>query len=253
MQEKVRKRRGNSRFIVFFFLITIVMSALSWFTYSQLCKAEWLKIEKITVQNNENVSTSTIQNLLQGFIGDNLVELSSKDVKSQLLKLKRIEGVRITRIYPNTLKVKITERKGFLYVKSLEGDLFPVDNKGMVMEYAVFPSKEDLPIVHTQIPDRMLTVGRVLNDSFIKRVIKLQNQIQTEKPEFLKSVSEYYLDNKSIVIIDAHYGTRILINGENIKDQLRRYQFVQENSDIDRTSVLDLRFKNQVVVRAEVQ
>jgi cell division protein FtsQ len=169
------------------------------------------------------------------------------------LKLKRIENVRIYRLFPNTLKLKITERKGFVYLKSREGDLFPVDENGMIIEYAVYPSKEDLPIVHSQYPSQQLHAGRVISDAFMKRVIQLQTKIIAEKPDFLKSISEYYLDNGSVVIVDATYGTRVLVSYQDLSDQIRRYQFVQENGDIDRKNILDLRFKNQVIIRPEVR
>ena len=72
-------------------------------------------------------------------------------------------------------------------------------------------------------------------------------------PDFTKSISEYYLENNSVVIIDVNNGARILLNKDDLINQLRRYRFVQENGDIDKSSVFDLRFKNQVIVRAEVQ
>jgi hypothetical protein len=57
------------------------------------------------------------------------------------------------------------------------------------------------------------------------------------------------IDN-TINIIDARYGTRIIPGEDNMATQLRRYQFVQDNGNISRKSVVDLRFDNQVVVKA---
>jgi len=253
MAEKGRKRRGNSRFVFFFILILVVLFSASIFGYQQLRKAAWLNIRNISVSGNENTSSATLQDLLQEFMGVNLLEISSKDVKAQLLKIKRIDKVRMVRLYPSTLKVKVTERKGFLYIKSCEGNLFPIDEHGMVMEYAASPSKEDMPIVHTKFPGNQLHTGSIIKDPFLKRVIDLQKQIIAEKPDFLKSVSEYYQLNNHVVIVDAEYGSRILVGTNNLKDQLRRYQFVQENGDINRKNIIDLRFQNQVVVRSEVQ
>jgi len=253
MAEYGRKRRGNSRFIFFFILILLVLGSLTWASYAGLSKASWLNIKKFSISGNECVSTITINDLLHDFMGANLVDVSSSSIRKQLLKLKRIERVQIYRLFPNALKIKITERKGFVYLKSYEGDLFPVDENGMIVEYAVYPSKEDLPIVHSQYPSRKLHAGSVIKDAFMKRVIKLQTKIIAEKPDFLKSISEYYLDNGSVVIVDATYGTRVLLNDRDLSDQIRRYQFVQENGDINRKNILDLRFKNQVIVRPEVR
>lgn len=54
----------------------------------------------------------------------------------------------------------------------------------------------------------------------------------------------------TINIIDARYGTRIIPGETDIANQLRRYQFVQDNGNIARRSIVDLRFDNQVVVKA---
>jgi cell division protein FtsQ len=174
-------------------------------------------------------------------------------VKDRLYKIQRIEKARVLRIYPHTLRIKVTERKGFLYLLSLEGDLFPVDARGMVMEYAFTPSKEDLPIVQTRLSSKQLHAGKIVSDSLLKRVFALQKQILAEQPDFVKSISEYYLDNGMVIIVDARNGTRILLGNRDLKDQLRRYQFVQDNGNIDRSNILDLRYKDQVVVRREVQ
>jgi cell division septal protein FtsQ len=253
MTEKGRKRRGNSRFVFFFILILLVLGSITWASYLGLSRAKWLNIKRINIIGNENVASSTIQSMLHEYIGENLVDISAKDIRNQLLKLKRIERVKILRLFPSTLKIKVTERKGFLYVKTRDGDLFPIDDKGMVMEYAVYPSKEDMPIVHTQYQTRQLHAGSVIKDSFLKKVIALQKQIITEKPEFMKSISEYYLDNGLLTIVDAKYGTRVILNQQDLADQIRRYQFVQENGDINRDNILDMRFKNQVIVRAGIQ
>jgi cell division septal protein FtsQ len=253
MTEKGRKRRGNSRFIIFFILILMVLSGLSWVTYRGLGKADWLRIRNIAVAGNQNVSMSTIQELLENFVGENLVQVSSREVKKQLYKIKRIERVKVIRQYPATLKVRVYEKQGFLYLKSLEGDLFPIDEKGRIMEYAIFPADEDLPIVHTRFQSNQLHTGSIVREEFVKNAINLQKKIASARPDFLKYISEYYQEGDLTYIVDAKYGTRILLGERDIDNQLRRYTFVQENGDINRKDIVDLRFSNQVVVRPEVR
>jgi cell division septal protein FtsQ len=51
-------------------------------------------------------------------------------------------------------------------------------------------------------------------------------------------------------MIDSRLGTRIIPSPENLAKQLKRYQFVQDNGNINPHSVVDLRYSNQVVVKA---
>jgi cell division septal protein FtsQ len=252
MTDTGRKRRGHSRFVFFFILILIALGCLSWFGYRGLCNADWLQIKNIRISGNENISASTLQALLQEYQDCNLVALSSSDVRKQLSRIARIDRVTIFKLYPSTLKVKITEKKGFLYLKSREGDLFPADNRLMVMENAVCPSREDLPVVHTDLASRKFQVGKIIRTPFLVKVIALHRKIMNESPDFVQLVSEYYEQNGFVMIIDAKFGTRVLVGEQDLKDQLRRYLFVQENGDINRSGIIDLRYKDQVVVRQEL-
>jgi len=253
MTENCRKRRGHSRFVVFFVLILLFLCGLTYFGYKWLCVQPWLNIKTINIVGNDNVSNESIQTLMRSFENMNLVQVSSKNIRKQILKIIRIEKVGIVRIYPRTLKIKISERKGFLYLKSGEGDLYPINRDRLIMEHSIYPSREDLPIVHTQIPNKSLVVGRIVEDDFLRKVINLQNRILKEKPDFLNNVSEYYESNGAILIVDSRFGSRILLGSHCLDEQLRRYQFVQENNDVNRQSLFDLRFKDQIVVRQEVQ
>lgn len=248
-----RKRRGHSRFISIFLLILISLSGLIWGAYEGLRRSDLLIIKEIRITGNEYIGASTIYELLNEFIGLNLLNVSEKDISNELIKIKRIKTIRVRRLFPSTLLVKVSEKKGFLYIKSKEGDLFPVDTQGMVIEYVLSQNQEDLPIVHSRFSNQQLEVGSYLKDAFIAKVMKMHKKIMEERPDFIKSISEYYQEGNYTIIVDARNGTRILLGDDRLSDQLRRYQFVQDNGNVDRKQIFDLRFKNQVIVRPEVQ
>jgi hypothetical protein len=84
----------------------------------------------------------------------------------------------------------------------------------------------------------------------ISRILALHLKIMKKAPEYLAIISEYYMIDDTINIVDARYGTRIIPSEDDIAAQLKRYQFVQDNGNINRRSLVDLRFKNQVVIKA---
>lgn len=249
MADNKRKRRGHSRYIVFFVLIIIALAGISWGSYAGLRQAAWLNIREVRIVGNKYLSAQILQSLVHKYYGNNLVDLSSATVAADLKKLKRIERVQITRLFPSTLKIKITEREGFLYIKSQDGELFPIDKNKMIIEHASYPILEDLPIVHTTFRSNQLLVGRRIGDPFVLKVVALHQKIATQRPEFVKNVSEYYQADGLVYLLEAEHGARIILGHENINDQLRRFEFVLENGDIAKSSVLDLRFNNQVVVK----
>jgi len=96
-----------------------------------------------------------------------------------------------------------------------------------------------------------MQIGKRLGDSFIKAVLALHKRIAQEKPEFIKSISEYYNNDGLVCLIDAKYGSRLILGEGDLNLQLKRYQFVLDNGDFNKHCVLDLRFKDQVVVKPE--
>ncbi|MDD4310561.1 MAG: cell division protein FtsQ, partial [Candidatus Cloacimonetes bacterium] len=143
-----------------------------------------------------------------------------------------------------------SERRGLLYLKSLEGDLYPVDAEAVVLAKYSSIYTEDLPIFSTYFSNNQFKAGVKLKKPGLARILALHQRIIKEAPDFLPRISEYYFIDNTVNIIDAKYGTRIIPSDEDMSSQLKRYLFVQDNGNIDRRGVVDLRFKNQVVVKA---
>ena len=144
----------------------------------------------------------------------------------------------------------MSERKGILYVKSFEGNLYPIDAEAIVLERYSKVYREDIPIFSSYYKDEQLKPGIKLAKPDLNRILQTHLAIMQDAQDYLPIISEYYMIDNTINIIDARYGTRIIPGETDFADQLRRYQFVQDNGNISQHSVVDLRFDNQVVVKA---
>jgi len=250
MEKRERKRRGNSRYVLFFIIALLILSALAAGSYSALMKAPWFNLKTITVKNNVSIPASMISSLASKYLEMNLLAVPVSDLKRQILSISRVKSVKITRKLMHTLVIDICERQGFVYVKSLEGDLYPIDQEGRVLEKLTAYYNEDLPILNTYLGNNQLIRGKKLDKPYVKRVLALHQSITANLPDFAAQVSEYYLVDDTIYMVDAKYGTRLIPSEDELIKQLTRYQFVQDNGNIDKNTVIDLRFKNQVVVKA---
>ena len=70
-----------------------------------------LNIKKIKIENNYILSTDKILKKLNFLLNENLFVLNLDVVQKSLKDLDFIESFRIKKIYPNTIKVTIIERK----------------------------------------------------------------------------------------------------------------------------------------------
>ncbi len=245
-----RKRRGNSRYYLFFTLSLAGVIALVIGAWYALRHLPFLELQQIEISGNTAIPDSLIARHCEDQLGHNLFKIPVKKLRQDILKISRVKELKIRRQLLSTLKIKIKEREGVLYVKSQEGRLYPIDSEGIVMERYTPSYQEDIPIYSSYYKDAQLKAGNKLIKSDISRILALHLKIMQEAPEFLAIISEYYMIDDTINIVDARYGTRIIPSQEDIAAQLKRYQFVQDNGNINRRSVVDLRFENQVVVKA---
>lgn len=247
---KERKRRGNSRYYLFFSLCLLGVIALGVGTWYALSHLPYLQVQKFSLEGNTAVPDSLILSICRPYRGTNLFKLPKAELQDTISKISRIRTVKIKRHLPNSIKIIISERSGILYVKSYEGNLYPIDQDAIVMERYTPVYREDIPIYSSYYKDSQLKPGVKLAKKDLARILKMHLRIIQDAPEYLPIISEYYMIDDTINIIDARYGTRIIPGETDIANQLRRYQFVQDNGNIARRSIVDLRFDNQVVVKA---
>ncbi|MCB5265445.1 MAG: FtsQ-type POTRA domain-containing protein [Candidatus Cloacimonetes bacterium] len=247
---RVRKRRGNSRYYLFFTLSLAGVIALVIGAWYALRHLPFLELQRIEISGNTAIPDSLISRFCEDQIGQNLFTVPVKEIKQDILKISRVKELKIRRQVLSTLKISIKEREGILYVKSQEGRLHPIDSEGIIMERYTPHYREDIPIYSSYYKDAQLKPGSQLTKRDISRILALHLKIMQQAPEFLAIISEYYMIDDTINIVDARYGTRIIPSEDDIAAQLKRYQFVQDNGNINRRSVVDLRFENQVVVKA---
>ena len=70
-----------------------------------------LNIKKIKIENNYILSTDKILKKLNFLLNENLFVINLDIIQKSLKDLDFIESFRIKKIYPNTIKVTIVERK----------------------------------------------------------------------------------------------------------------------------------------------
>ena len=250
LNKDTRKRRGNSRYYLFFFIALTGVALLGTGIWFGLTHINLFTLQKITVAGNEAIPDSLIYNITKPYLGMNLLAIPADDIKNKIMNLSRVKDVKLYKRLPATLKLEINERRAAIYLKTIEGDLHPIDSEAVVlMKYSPI-YKEDMPIYSTYLSNHQIKPGHKLKNAGLQKVLHLHQRITKEAPDFLPQISEYYLIDKTVNIIDAKTGTRIIPAQEDLAKQLSRYQFVQENGNINKNSVVDLRYKNQVVVKA---
>lgn len=246
-----RKRRGHSRYYLFFVLSLVTLLGVVGGVYYLLRSLDILRVEKILITGNKATDISLIRKVTDNYLGVNLLAVPTAALKHDLLRFSRVKDVRIRKTLLHTLKVQLTERQGAIYLRTVEGDLYPVDEDCVILARYDLIYNEDLPVFSTHFSNAQLKAGKKIKSAGLSRVLQFHKQLSHEAADFLPRVSEYYLVDNTVYMIDAISGTRIIPPKVDLAAQIKRYLFVSENGNIGNHKLLDLRFDKQVVVKAE--
>ncbi len=247
------KRRGHSRYLLLFAAISIVLVIGVYIGSLQLKNMEYFTVNKIEVVGNVNLNSLFLEELSKEFIGMNLFSVNLDDLIFKYDNIARINSIKAKRDIPDKLVIVIKERIGYLYVKTVEGILFPIDFERIVLDNRGFYPNEDLPVYDSNLSSEQLVIGDNIIDDGLETIFSVNSIIKASNFNE-KYISEYYFtgDDLNIVIDTSKNSTTIchvcLGNG-NYQDKIEKLQFISDNVGIEHLTVLDFRFNDQVVIR----
>jgi cell division septal protein FtsQ len=246
-----KKRRGYSRYFFLFLLIIILLVSAYYGVRSLLVSWNIFQIEKIEISGYENLEKDFLLYFARDFLGKNLFSISQQDVLNKYDNIVRVKSVEMSRHIPNVLKLKFQERKGIFQVKTAEGNLFPIDEEKIVLDNDNFYNSEVLPVIDTNIKTAEIKIGEVVDDFFVDRILELYEKILAADKNFIDKISEFYLDDNQIVLVESSKGYKIILGEENIASKLKRFSFLEQHRTFEAGIVVDLQFPNSLIIRTE--
>jgi len=248
-----KKRRGNSRYYLLFVSIAIAIFFSGKGLALLLNKVDIFKINRIEISGNVNLETEFLEKLVTDFYGQNLYAISRQNVLERYANIVRIKDTKVRRSFPDRLKIEITERLGKYLAKTTEGNLIAVDEQLSILDSDNFYKYDILPIVHTSLSIDSLQVGSQISNPDFLLITELFSNLEKCDEGFTSKISELYLDEDEVVIVAASTGHKILFGKGDLEDKLERYTFLESNNGFDSDSIIDLRFKDRLVLKSEVR
>lgn len=245
-----RKRTGSSRYFVYFIFSVSLLAALFWGVRTLLTKISWFQIEAIQIQGNENLETEFLTNLSLDFLGANLFATSKRDVLQKYENIVRIKDISLTRILPNKIRLNILERKGLFFIRTREGEIFPIADDRIILDNDVFYTEENLPVIITDIPASEISFGTKVENEFLERIFRYYQIVSSQFPDFFKNISELYEDESEIYLVEAGTGYRIVFGEDDLIEKIKKYRFLEQNRSFEKGKIVDLRYKDQLVIRS---
>ena len=214
------------KFLMFLLVLTALIKGLFIFFSKDFFKIVNVKVEG----ENELIKSDITEKILQIKNNKNLVYINTKKLEKYLNGDVRIKSVKIKKVYPSELLVKIEGNKPYAYLRE-KGKLYIINNDGVIFANIEEITDKNLPIINADNKDDLEDILQVLsnieNESFFSNISEIKK---------VKSDYEILLMDRTL------FKTSIVVNNEKYDTSFKLYKgLINDNKKVE---YVDLRFKD---------
>jgi len=188
-------------------------------------------LKTIEIENNLLLKDNDIKNLLISFYNKNLVFLKNNEVKKALMQNSLIESFIIKKKYPNTLKVKIFEKKPIAVLFDKKNKFY-LSEKIDLIEFKNLPNYQKLPYVLGNKDDFKVFYNNLIKINFPLNVVKKYTLYETDR---------WDIETKNDQIIK--------LPSKNYLKSLKNFLILKSKNDFEKYKLFDYRINKQLILR----
>lgn len=217
------KKRTVISIVLFFFLTTIISK--------QKLLISKFKIEEIRIENNSFVKETEIQKLLKPIYNESLLFLKNKEIEKAVMQNSFIDSFNVKKKYPNTLIIKIFEKKpiGILFNKKKK---YFLSEKIELIEFINLPDYQNLPYIFGNEDEFKSLYLNLIKIDFPIDIIKKYSLFETGRWDLET------LDNNIIKLPPKYY-----------LKSLKNYLSVRKEESFKKFKIFDYRVNDQLFIK----
>jgi len=244
-QRKTVKRWG------IFLMIPLVIGVFVITTYSWKWRST-LTVQRFVIDGYRVLPVKQISSLMNVPLKSPMYDLNVYDVRERILQQPFVKSVCVNRIFPDAIHVQISERDPIAIINT--GQLRYIDQDGFLLPQIETAVKLDLPIISRIVGLENAQVGEIISNTELTEAIGLLQTAQKIDTAIYHSISEVNMNNgKDIILYSTEVGVPILVGREDYGKKLILFQTFWSNfvksQNAEKLQYIDLRFKEQVVVK----
>lgn len=188
-------------------------------------------LKKIEIENNSLLGEKEIKKLLVSINNKNLIFLKFKEIENALIKNNFIEGFNIKKKYPNTLKIKIFEKKPIAILINKKKKFY-LSEKIDLIKFRNLQNYDDLPYVFGNENNFKIFYENLKEINFPLSIIK--------KYTFFES------NRWDIETVDEKL---IKLPTNNYSNSLENYLKMRKKNNFNKYKIFDYRVNNQIILK----
>ena len=188
-------------------------------------------LKKIEIENNSLLDEKEIKKLLVSINNKNLIFLKFKEIENALMKNNFIEGFNIKKKYPNTLKIKIFEKKPIAILINKKKKFY-LSEKIDLIKFRNLKNYDNLPYVFGNEKNFKIFYENLKEINFPLSIIK--------KYTFFES------NRWDIETVDEKL---IKLPTNNYSNSLENYLKMRKKNNFSKYKIFDYRINNQIILK----
>ena len=189
------------------------------------------KVKEIIIENETKTKAKELIKELSFLYNENIIFLNSYEIKKKLGQESFIKSLKVKKIYPSKLLIKITEKKPIAILIHKQEKYFVGKNLKLI-KYKDFPKLDDLPIIkgdHKKFKTLFVNLKKV---NFPIKIIKKYNFYETNRWDL------EIIDKKIIKLPVTNY-----------KESLKNFLEIKTNKNFEKYIIFDYRLDNQLILK----
>ena len=212
--------------------------------YNFLISTPRFQIQDVTFRGNHVINNSQILDWLGPVIGENLIAIDLVGLSKRLSDHPWVKTASIQRIFPQGLEFELTERVPYARVK--KDQIYLMDNSGFILSPEK-PGYGHLPLIISHDSKEKDVSNEELLNSL--KTMDYFNQLSFFKNNPLE-VAE--LVGPSRVLFNSrNQGFKIQMSMDELNEGFKKFMIILDSLEDEnlKTQMIDLSFKDQVVIR----
>jgi cell division protein FtsQ len=200
IKEQSKKQKGNRLFILLLLLFFIVIILFLYF------QSPFSKLSEVEIIENNIVGQEQLLQQAQLRIGMSVFNFKKSEVKKKLEQMVEIEEVEVNRVFPNKLKVEVTEYPVVSFWLK-DNQLFPILSSGhILLNHPWLNKRVNRPIL-SEWPHK-------------EGLVELSNELSKLPHSVQERISEIML---TPIVSDPYRLTLYMVDGNEVRTSIRKF------------------------------
>ena len=224
--------------------LTGIIGYLLYAGYNFAISTPRFQVQNISFEGNHVLNNSQIVEWLGPLKGKNLLTLDLAGLNRRLSEHPWVQTASTQRVFPHGLSFEITERVPYARIK--KDQIYLMDNFGVILS-SEKPEYQHLPLIILQKKkEKGLLNGKVLHSL---KIMHYFNKLSFFKNNPIETAE--LVGHSRVLFITRNKDLKIQMSMDDLNKGFKNFMIVLDSLEGEnlKTKMIDLSFKNQVVIR----